>query len=112
MGSGYRALLDNPFPPGAFEQAVRDRDTSFGAELDALQRWSFTAEDGAQIRQPVLSASGGESGPTFEEIHALLNRWMPRLEELAVLHANHSLQCMNPGAVAEGLARFFARHRC
>jgi pimeloyl-ACP methyl ester carboxylesterase len=91
--------------------AVADSDTCFGVELEALQQWSFTAQDGARIRQPVLSVLGAQSKPIFAEIHALVKQWLPRVEELAVPHADHALQYMNPAAVAEGLAAFFGRHR-
>ena len=110
MGPGYRPLLEKVLPPGAFELAVVDSDTCFGVELEALQRWSFTAEDATRIQQPVLSVIGDESGPFFDEIHSLLKQWIPRLEELAVPHANHALQYMNPGTVADGLAGFFDDH--
>ena len=110
MGPEYRPLLDKALPSGAFELAVADSDTCFRVEVEALQRWSFTAEDAARIRQPVLSVIGDESGPIFHETHSLLKQWIPSLEELAVPHANHALQYMNPSAVAEGLADFFDGH--
>jgi pimeloyl-ACP methyl ester carboxylesterase len=111
MGPEYRPLLEKALPPGAFELAVVDSDTCLRVELEALQQWSFAAEDAARIRQPVLSVIGDESGPIFDEIHSLLKRWIPHLEELAVPYANHALQYMNPSAVAEGLAGFFDGHR-
>jgi pimeloyl-ACP methyl ester carboxylesterase len=111
MGPAYRPLLDEALPSGAFEQAVVDSDTCIGVELEALQRWRFSAEDATRIQQPALSVIGGESGPVFDEIHSLLKKWIPRLEELTVPHANHALQYMNPGAVADGLRGFFDGHR-
>jgi pimeloyl-ACP methyl ester carboxylesterase len=90
--------------------AVVDSDTCLRVEMEALQRWSFSAEDAMRIRQPVLSVIGEASGPIFDEIHSLLKQWIPRLEELAVPQANHALQYMNPGAVADGLAEFFDGH--
>jgi pimeloyl-ACP methyl ester carboxylesterase len=110
MGQEYRPVLEKALPPGAFELAVTDSDTCLRVELEALQRWTFTEEDAARIRQPVLSVIGDESGPIFDETHSLLKRWIPHLEELAVPHANHALQYMNPSAVADGLAGFFDGH--
>jgi pimeloyl-ACP methyl ester carboxylesterase len=101
----YRPLLDKNLP-GAFDQAVADIGTPFRVELDALFNWSFTAEDAARIRQPVLSVIGEESGPMFDEGHKLIQQWIPHAEELRVPQANHALQFMNPRAVAEGLADF------
>ena len=77
MGREYRPLLEKALPPGTFELAVADSDTCFGVELEALQQWSFTAEDAVRIRQPVLSVIGDESGPIFDEIHSLLKQWLP-----------------------------------
>ena len=104
----YRPLLEKNLP-GAFDQAVADSDTAFRVELDALLKWSFTAEDAARIRQPVLSVIGEESGPRFDEGHKVIQQWMPHAEELRVPQANHALQFMNPRAVAEGLAGFLDR---
>jgi pimeloyl-ACP methyl ester carboxylesterase len=70
--------------------------------------WQFTAEEAARIRQPVLAVVGTESAPIFSEGHAVLKRWIPQTAELVVPQATHGLQMMNPRAVADGLARFFA----
>ncbi len=110
LGPDYRPLLDKLLPPGAFERAVVDSDTAFEVEQEALQQWSFTAEDAARIRQPVLSVVGEESIPACHEVHSLVKQWMPHAEELVVPQANHALPYMNPRAVADGLARFLDRH--
>jgi 3-oxoadipate enol-lactonase len=110
LGPEYRKLLEKFLLPGAFEQAVADCDTPFGVELEALQQWSFSAEDAARIRQPVLSVVGEESGPLFEDVHSLVLRWIPHAEKLTVPQANHGLQYVNPGGVANGLADFLGRH--
>ena len=106
----YRPLLEKNLP-GAFDQAVADSDTAFRVELEALMKWSFTAEDAARIRQPVLSVIGEESGPMFDDGHKVIQQWIPHTEELRVPQANHALQFMNPRAVAQGLADFLdGRH--
>ena len=106
----YRQLLEKFLPPGAFELAIADCGTTFGVEMEALQRWTFTAEDAARIRQPVLSVLGEESAPISLEIHSVLQRWIPHAEELVVPQATHALQFKNPQAVADGLARFLHRN--
>ena len=58
----------------------------------------------------MLAVVGSETAPIFSEGHALLKQWIPQAEEWVVPHATHALQLMNPSAVADGLARFFARH--
>jgi pimeloyl-ACP methyl ester carboxylesterase len=107
---GYRELLQKFLPPGAFERAVADAQTTFGVEVEALQQWSFTAEDATRIQQPVLAVIGERSEPIFSEIHLLLRKWIPHAEELVVREATHALEFMNPQGVADGLARFFDRH--
>ncbi len=109
-GPAYRHVLDKVLPLGAFARAVADIDTFFQVELPELQRWHFTVEDARRLRSPVLAVVGSETAPIFREGHALLTQWLPQAEELLVPHATHALQLMNSGAVADGLARFFARH--
>jgi pimeloyl-ACP methyl ester carboxylesterase len=110
-GPEYRQIIDTALPPGAFELAVTDLDTFFQVELPALQRWRFTAEEAARIRQPVLSVVGSETAPIFREGHGLLRQWMPHAETLIVPRATHALQLMNASGIADGLARFFSRHK-
>jgi len=109
-GPEYRQVIDKTLPPGAFALAVADIDTFFQVELGALQQWHFTAEEATRIRQPVLAVIGTESAPIFHEGHERLKHWFPQAEELVVPQATHALQFMNPGAVADGLDRFFASH--
>ena len=109
-GAEYRQVLDKVLPPGAFALAVADIDTFFQVELPELQRWRFTTEDAHRLRLPVLAVVGSETAPIFSEGHALLKQWIPQAEEWVVPHATHALQLMNPSAVADGLARFFAKH--
>ena len=110
LGPDYRQLLEKLLPSGAFERALADCDTAFDVEQDALQQWSFTADDAARIRQPVLSVTGEESIAIVNEIRSLVKQWIPHAEELMVPHANHALPYMNPHGVADGLALFLDRH--
>jgi len=110
VGANYRQIVEQFLPPGALELAVTDLDTFFQVEMPALQQWRVTAEDVTRIHQPVLAVVGTETAPIFRESHELLKQWIPEAEELVVPQATHALQYMNPSAVAEGLARFLARH--
>ncbi len=110
VGANYRQLLAQFLPPGALELAVTDLDTFFQVEMPALQQWQLTPEDATRIHQPVLSVVGTETAPIFRESHELLKQWIPQAQELVVPQTTHALQYMNPSAVAEGLARFLARH--
>jgi pimeloyl-ACP methyl ester carboxylesterase len=110
VGTEYRQVIDTVLPPGAFDLAIADLDTFFQVELPALQTWCFTQADAQRIRQPVISVLGSDTAPIFRETHKLLMQWLPHTEELVIPQATHGLQTMNPRAVAEGLARFFAKH--
>jgi pimeloyl-ACP methyl ester carboxylesterase len=75
--------------------------------------WMFTAQEAAQIRQPVLSVLGENSSavdPSTGEVHAMLQDWIPQTETLEVPGSTHTLQMAKPGEVAPGLAAFFQRH--
>lgn len=110
VGPAYREVMDRFLPPGAFELAVADLDTFFQVEMPALQEWRFTADDAQRIQQPILSVVGSDTAPIFRESHDLLKQWLPQTEEVVIPQATHGLQEMNPSAVADGLARFFAKH--
>jgi len=110
VGAAYRQVIDHVLPPGALELAVTDLDTFFQVELPALQAWHFTRADAQRIRHPVVSVLGSDTAPIFRETHDLLQQWLPHTEELVIPQVTHGLQMMNPRAVAEGLARFFAKH--
>lgn len=110
VGPAYREVMDRFLPPGAFDLAIADLDTFFQVELPALQAWRFIRADAQRIHQPVVSVLGSETAPIFRETHELLQQWLPQSEELVIPQATHGLQQMNPSAVADGLARFFAKH--
>ncbi len=110
LGPDYRKLLQKHLPPGALERTVAASDIVFGVEAPALQEWNITADDAARIRQPVLSVIGEESGPMFEEVHKLVQQWIPHAEELRAPQANHGLQYVNPRPIADGLAHFVGRN--
>ena len=108
-GKTYRAALDGILP-GAFEQAVADADTFFGVEMPALQEWTFSQEDAARIKQPVLAVLGADSDadwPGFGEGHRLLLEWFPQARPFVLRRAAHLLQVQNPRDMAQGLAAFF-----
>lgn len=111
VGPDFRQYLDKYLPSGAFDMAVSDLDTLFQAEFPSLAGWRFTAKEAGSIQQPVLAVVGSESTPLFQEGHTLLRQWISHSEELIVPEANHGLPYVNPGDLANGLARFFAAHK-
>lgn len=110
IGPDYRQLAERTQPAGALEQAFADIDTFFQVEVPALREWQMTAEDAARIQAPVLAVVGGDSGPIFYEVQATLESWFPDAETLVIPHSTHSIPLMNPRALAEGLAHFFAKY--
>jgi 3-oxoadipate enol-lactonase len=99
--------------PGAFAGAVADADALFEIEIPTLPEFPqrFTRENARRISQPILAAIGAESASIFREIHELVLSMWPGAEAVEIPKAGHALQMENPRAVADALARFFARHQ-
>ena len=108
-GPDYRDALERVLP-GAIEQAVADAATFFGQELPAVMEWKFGPKEAAQIRRPALVVTGANSIATFHERGRLLLDWLPNAGSFDLPDATHLLQVENPGALAEALGAFFARH--
>lgn len=105
-GPDYRGMFDGL--PGSFEMALADGDNFFRVELPAIGEWRFTRDDAKRIRHPVLAILGAASAPVFHDIHKLVQAWMPQAKPVTVPKANHMLQTIEPRAVAEVLASFWA----
>ena len=108
-GKTYRTAVERALP-GAMEQAVVDADTFFGVELPSIGEWTFSREDAARIKQPVLAVLGADSDadwPGFGEGHRLLLEWLPQAKPFVLPRAAHLLQVQNPRDMAQGLAAFF-----
>jgi 3-oxoadipate enol-lactonase len=111
-GPGYRAAMDRAVP-GALDRAAADADAFFGQELPAVRDWSFGPDEAGRIGQPALVVLGDRSdevSPAFRQRHELLLAWLPDAEPYVLAGATHLLHVQNPGGMAEGLARFLARH--
>jgi pimeloyl-ACP methyl ester carboxylesterase len=90
---------------------VADADAPFGVEVPSLQGWPRGPDDLRRVGQPALAVGGADgSWPGFRETQEALLSWLPHAEALVVPRATQLLQIANPGAVAEGLAGFLARH--
>jgi pimeloyl-ACP methyl ester carboxylesterase len=110
--SDYRETLDRVLP-GAFAQAVIDAETAFEYELSSLLDWHFTETEARQIQQPTLSVLGGDShafSPRFDEVHQLLQQWIPNAEGITIPGVTHFLTIQDPEAVSDGLVAFWKRH--
>jgi pimeloyl-ACP methyl ester carboxylesterase len=96
--------------PGAVENALADADTFFEVELPAIAEWRFEGEQAAAIDQPVLSMTGAETEPLWNEIADFLRTSLPRVEERTIEGVGHLLHIQRREPVARELARFLARH--
>jgi pimeloyl-ACP methyl ester carboxylesterase len=111
-GPAYRAAFERALP-GAFERGVADAETFFGQELPALAQWQLTRQDARRITQPVLAVMGAKSpevSPIWSARQQLLLTSLPNAEGFVLPDATHLLHVQNPGAMAQTLADFFARH--
>lgn len=104
-----RAALSRAVP-GGLEQALRDMDTYFRAEVLAHEEWHFTEVEGKQITQPVLFMLGSESQEFYVECHDQIQQWMPQTETVVLPGATHLLHMQQPASAAALLLDFFARH--
>jgi len=95
--------------PGGLEQAVRDAATFFEVEVPALAAWSFEAETGSRISQPVLFLSGSASGPLFERPRALFLASVPHAESRVFEGVGHLFPVHAPARVAQAIAEFLVR---
>ena len=96
--------------PGAEENALADADTFFGVELPTVAAWRFEGEQAAAIDQPVLSMTGTETEPLWNEIADFLRTSLPRVEDCRIEGVGHLLHIQRPEPVARELAKFLARH--
>jgi len=107
-GEEYRATVERLIP-GAVAQAEADAATFFAGEFGALGQWTFTREDAARIRQPVLAVIGAQSEamwPGWGEIQQRVLDWLPQAKPFVLPGTGHLLQMANPRDLAAGLAGF------
>jgi 3-oxoadipate enol-lactonase len=103
-----RAAMDKTLPAGYFERWVADADTLF--RMLGGETWTYTAEDAARIKCPVLNIRGADTRPYFRDIYETVQTWLPQAENFVLPGANHCMLQMNPKGAAERLADFFLRH--
>jgi len=109
-GPNAARALDERVGVGARDQAASDAGTLFGTEFPEIEKGLFTEADAPRVQPPALSLVGEQSDPLFRESHAMLLKWLPRVEGLEIPRAAHFLQVEEPLAVAEATARFVAKH--
>jgi pimeloyl-ACP methyl ester carboxylesterase len=105
---GARAAMDKTLPPGYWERWVAAADTLF--RMFGGEPWTFTREDAAGIKCPVLNVRGADTRPYFREVYDTVAEWLPHAENFVLPNANHCMLQMNPRGAAERLADFFSQH--
>lgn len=106
----YRSFIDKQLGHDAFDNALNVLDTIYQLEFPALQTWKFDPEVTKSLSMPVLSVTGTDSPSFFQQVHSLLQSWLPHSETLLVPNTSHMLHMQNPELVAKGLESFFSRH--
>jgi pimeloyl-ACP methyl ester carboxylesterase len=109
-GEAFRGVLDWLLKTGEFDQAIADADTFLLVEMPAAFAWNFTREDAARIKVPVLSILGSHSPERAQQVHSVLQQWMPQTEKSVLPNAEHALPLMDPPGIAEVLTGFFGRY--
>ena len=110
FGADFRPVVEQRLP-GAWEQAVRDTETSFGVELAALQEWPVGPEDLTRIEMPALSVvHSGKDWVGFVQTHDALVSRLPDCRGATVDLGSHLLQVADPTPVAEALSDFLQGH--
>jgi pimeloyl-ACP methyl ester carboxylesterase len=109
-GGDYRTALAKSLPSGAFDLAAKDLDMLVRDETPSRQAWVFGAAEAAQLHMPVLSAAGERTIPPYFRGHRDLLKWLPRGSGAVIAGAPHAMQLVNPSAVAQALADFFAEN--
>lgn len=109
-GGDYRKAVTATLGKEALDLAARDAGAVFGSDLPAVMQWQFERDQARHITAPVLLVVGDETMPFFQACHDTLAQWFAAPQQLIVFRTTHLQQIANPGGVADGVARFLARH--
>lgn len=117
-GPSFLGCVELTGPLDVWRRVEQCVDTTFTVDFPAISSWGFTPSKADELvpvkpAMPVLAAMGMDSEaamPGFRETQRFLMNWLPQAERLAVPHATHGMQSMNPLAVARGLEQFLGRH--
>jgi pimeloyl-ACP methyl ester carboxylesterase len=96
--------------PGGVEQGNKDSATMFETEFPALGSWQVGPEQAAAIDCPVLSWQADPANPLASAGRAFLHELFSQCEDADLEDATHFAPLTEPGAVAEAVAAFVARH--
>ncbi|MDN5894454.1 MAG: alpha/beta hydrolase [Nocardioides sp.] len=109
VGPDWRGECERQLP-GSVAVMERDAPTFFQSDIPAMLAWTFTAEDAARIRCPVLYIGGSESGPWFAEVRDWVGQLLPQVHDTSISGAGHMLAATHPAQVAHQLINFVRNH--
>jgi 3-oxoadipate enol-lactonase len=105
-GADWRTLASRV--PGGPDQVMRDVDTVFTTEVQAMTKWVFGAAQGAKVTQPIIYLTGGGGhGSSLTQ----LKQWIPGIESNVIPGVTHAMLMQDPKAVAGAIAAFLGRHK-
>lgn len=94
--------------PGGPDQVLRDAETVFTSEAQAMMTWGFTEEDASQINQPMVYVTGGGGHGASR---GQLQEWTPRVMDVIVVPGTtHAMLMEDPAGVADAIADFISRY--
>jgi pimeloyl-ACP methyl ester carboxylesterase len=97
-------------PRRRISKVERDTATFIETDMPALLSWRFGPGAARRLDQPTLYVGGSESGPWWDEVHALIRDWLPQTEDVIIDGADHSLATTHPEQIAEPIAAFLGKH--
>ena len=117
-GKSFLGCVDLTGPLDVWQRVESCADTTFLVDFPAISSWGFTPSKADELvaekpTMPILAAMGMDSEsvmPGFRDTQRFLMEWLPQAERLAVPHATHGMQSMNPLVVARGIQQFMHRH--
>lgn len=105
-GADWRELAARV--PGGPEQVIRDVDTVFQSEAQAMMGWVFTAAEGGQVSQPLMYVTGGTAhGASLGPLQSWIE---PVIDVTVVPDVGHAMLMQDPEGVAKAMAPFLMRH--
>ncbi len=110
QGDQYRTEIESNLGDRALEQALADAPTIFNSEVPAIESWQFERDQARHMTAPVMFMIGDQTRDFYRSSHDTLLKWFAAPEQMVVYRGGHLLHITNARAVANGMARFLARH--
>ncbi|AMY09356.1 putative hydrolase [Luteitalea pratensis] len=113
-GDQHRPVMQASLGEAGVHEAVQQSSFFFRDEVRSVVASTFTEDDAAQVRQPVLLLEGDDShtlGPLAAQVTELARRLLPHAEMAYVPGTTHMMPLQQPQVVAELVRNFIVRQR-